>query len=273
MTVNEEILKIISSETLGLASEMKIVTPSIYQSLFAKNANNHNANLENEEKISTDVLSKQISIFQDIQSQTSKNAHKLSENTDKAISAIKDKNADSLQEVLKETQELRKEIEKLKESMYKDELTHSYNRKWLHDNFIDEDSDNFIKNGTLAIIDLNYFKLINDTYGHIVGDKVLIFIANQLKKTKESISRYGGDEFIVIFSDKVSQESAQKQLNEIREEILHKKLKAGDCAFRISFSFGIQRFKKDDSLTDIIELADKNMYTDKEQIKKRVTGI
>lgn len=273
MAANEEILKIISNESLHSACEMKIVTPSIYHSIFDNNANAYNADLTDEEKISNDILNKQISIFQNLQSETSKNAQKLSDSTNKAILAIKDKNESSLQEVLRETQELRKEIEKLKESVYKDELTHSYNRKWLHDNFLAEGSDNFIKNGTLAIIDLNYFKLVNDTFGHIVGDKVLIFIANQLKKTRESVTRYGGDEFIIIFSEKVTQESALRKLNDIREDIISKKLKAGDSAFRVSFSFGAHEFKKDDSLSDVIELADKNMYNDKVQIKKRVTGI
>ena len=273
MESNEKILEIISNETLGSACKMSVVTPSIYHSMFTHNATGHDADIKDEDKLSNDILNSKISMFQNLQTETTKNAVKLGESTNKAILAIKDKNEDSLNEVLKETQELRREIEKLKESVYKDELTHAYNRKWLHDNFLTDDTDIFTKNGTLAIIDLNYFKLVNDTYGHIVGDKVLIFIANQLKQTKESVTRYGGDEFIILFSEKVTQESALQKLNKIREDIISKKLKAGNSAFRVSFSFGAQEFKKDDSLSNIIELADKNMYDDKVQIKKRVTGI
>ena len=273
MKTDEKTLEIISNETLSSVCKMSVVTPSIYQSIFSKNASMHNKDADEEDKLSNEILNKQISMFQNLQAQTSENAKKLSENTDKAILAIKEKNDTSLNEVLKETKELRKEIEKLRESVYKDELTHAYNRKWVHDNFLDEDSEKLIKAGTLAIIDLNYFKLINDTYGHIVGDKVLIFIANQLKKIKENITRYGGDEFVIIFSDKVTKQSALKKLNKIRDDILHKKLKVGDSSFRVSFSLGVHEFKKNDLLSNVIENADRNMYDDKTIIKKTVPGI
>ena len=179
----------------------------------------------------------------------------------------------TLAEILRETNNLRKEIEKLKQAVYKDELTHTYNRKWMHDKFLDEENDNFIKAGTLAIMDLNFFKLINDTHGHIVGDKVLVYIANQLKITKESVVRYGGDEFIVLFSEHVGQDTAFKKLDHIRENVISKKLKSGDTSFRISFSIGAHVFEEGHSLSSVIELADKNMYDDKVKIKQRVTGI
>lgn len=204
---------------------------------------------------------------------TSKNAQNLSNNTHKAISAIKNKNEAELDEVLKETIELRKEIEKLKESVYKDELTHSYNRKWLHDQYLTEDSDKFKDAGTMAMIDLNYFKLVNDTHGHIIGDKVLIFIANQLKKTKYKVVRYGGDEFIILFQKNITTKKAKSILNELREDVISKKLKAHNTTFRTSFSIGVTQYVADETLLIVIERADKNMYEDKLEIKKRVTGI
>jgi diguanylate cyclase (GGDEF)-like protein len=208
-----------------------------------------------------------------LQSQASKNALQLSLTTSKAINAIKDKNESLLQEVLRETEKLRKEVEKLKKSVYKDELTHVYNRKWLHDYYLSNESDIFNQDGILAIIDLNYFKQINDTYGHIIGDKVLIFIANQLKKSKQRVIRYGGDEFIMIFSKELSMQNAFNSLKNIRENVISKKLKSNDSSFKVSFSFGLAKFNVNDDLASIIELADKNMYNDKIEIKKRVTEI
>lgn len=272
MEANKEILTIISNETLNSVNDISIVTPSIYQSVFSKYASSHNTDIEDENKLTDTILDDKISMFKEMQVETSKQAMVLSNNTDKAISAIKDKDETSLNEVLKETQDLRKEIEKLKEAVYKDELTHTYNRKWLHDNFLHSANDKFKSAGTLAIIDLNYFKIVNDTFGHIIGDKVLIYIANSLRKTKENVVRYGGDEFIIIFSND-TKESALAKLNFIREDIISKKLKAGDAKFKVSFSFGACEFKMDDDLSSTIELADKNMYDDKVQIKKRVTGI
>ena len=275
MPVDEKTLEIISNETINSAQTLNIITPTIYKSLFEKNASFHNADVTDDEKLTNDLLSSNISKLQDMQEQTANNAIKLSDNTTKAISAIKNKDDSNLNAVLQETQELRKEIEKLKESVYKDELTHAFNRKWLNDKYIqnDEENDKFKKAGTLVIIDLNYFKLVNDTFGHIVGDKVLVFIANKLKLTKENVVRYGGDEFIVIFSKDISKNSALKKLDKIREGIIAKKLKSNNSEFRVSFSFGASEFKENDPLDKVIEDADKNMYDDKIKIKKIVTGI
>ncbi len=193
----------------------------------------------------------------------------LSTNTSKAINAIKDKDEETLNKVLKETEALRQEVDKLRAAVYKDALTNVNNRKWLHDNILQENSDLFKKAGTMAIVDLNYFKIVNDTYGHIVGDKVLIFVANQLKKTKYDVVRYGGDEFLIIFDEKISLNKAIAKLDGIREDILGKKIKTKDSSFKVSFSFGVCEFNLDNNLTEIIEQADKNMYEDKINIKKR----
>jgi diguanylate cyclase (GGDEF)-like protein len=157
--------------------------------------------------------------------------------------------------------------------MYKDELTNVYNRKWLHDNILDDSAQGFKNSGTLAIIDLNFFKIVNDTYGHTVGDKVLVFIAQFLRRVEKNIVRYGGDEFIVIFSDETTEKNALLKLNAAREDLLTKHLKIKDISFKVSFSVGVQEFKKGDSLSDIIEKADTNMYNDKAEIKKRIPSI
>ncbi|WP_294963230.1 GGDEF domain-containing protein [Sulfurimonas sp.] len=258
-------LKIISNETKNSIDQLSIVTPSMYASIFSKYANNHNTDLDNENELSRDLMVMECTNLTDLQTQASKNAKKLSVSATKAISAIKEKDEQLLNSVLKETEELRREVEKLKESVYKDELTNAQNRKWLH--------DHFLKEGTLAIVDLNYFKLVNDTFGHVIGDKVLIFIANKLRQTKYSVVRYGGDEFIIMFSRKVSSVKAIATLNSIREEIISKKLKAQNDSFHVSFSFGVCSYNAGQELSHVIEEADKHMYKDKIEIKKRVTGI
>ena len=273
MQAKKELLKIISNETKNSINQFSVVTPSMYASIFLKYANNHNTNLDNEHELTKELMTMECSNLTDLQTQASKSAMQLSENTDKAINAIKEKDEEVLQSVLQETEELRREVEKLKESVYKDELTNVQNRKWLNDNFLKANSDILKDDGVLAIIDLNFFKLVNDNFGHVIGDKVLIFIANQLQKTKQSVIRYGGDEFIIIFSKKTSSKKAIADLNTIREEVLSKKLKAHKNSFHISFSFGTCEYKEGKSLPDVIEEADKQMYLDKIEIKKRVKGI
>lgn len=275
MKADSKLLEIISRETKDTINGIDVVTPIVYESIFYKFASLHDADIskEEEQNIANKLLDDKITLFTNMQNQTSENAKKLSDHTDKAIFAIKNKNEKILQEVLEETQELKEEINKLKEIVYKDELTSVYNRKWLHDNVLDESAKNFKDSGVLAIIDLNFFKIINDTYGHIVGDKVLIFIANVLKGIEKNVVRYGGDEFIIIFSDETTENSTLLKLNTARENLLTKHLKIKDISFRVSFSVGVKEFKKGDSLSDIIEKADINMYNDKAEIKKRVPDI
>jgi len=273
MKENVKTLEIVSNEAKNSIEQISVVTPSIYASIFSEFAKKNKLEIKNEENLSKDIIQSECLKFTTLQKETSKNVQTLSENTNKAIHAIQNKDEKILNKVLKETQSLRYEIEKLKESVYKDELTHAYNRKWLHDKHLDPLGTVFLDKGVLAIIDLNYFKQVNDTHGHIIGDKVLIFLTNELKKLKIPVIRYGGDEFILLFEDTISEQKASSFLNKIRESIISKKLKAHNDTFRVSFSFGIAPFKINDEITQVIETADKNMYHDKIEIKKRVTGI
>lgn len=271
MVTNEEVLQIISNETIDSLHNIGIVTPSIYKSIFSKHASVHNADIKDEDKVTDFLLDSKITMCQNFQEKNSENIIELSHTTSKAITAIKDKDESGLKKVLAETQALKKEIEKLKEAVYKDELTHAYNRKWMKDQYLDEDN-NFTFAGTLVIIDLNFFKLINDNYGHVLGDKVLVFLTSQLKKTKEAVIRYGGDEFIVVFKN-IHQGEAFEKINAVREIILAKKLKSAENSFRVSFSIGTYRFEKGHNISQTIEFADKNMYEDKIKIKKRIPGL
>jgi len=267
------ILRIISNEAKSSIDQISVVTPTVYASIFSQFAKEHNHPIDDDTTIAQEIMQLECSNLTSMQQEASKSATLLSNNTEKAITAIKSQDKASLEKVLKETQALRDELEKLKEAVYKDELTNVFNRKWVQKSYLQDDAESFKEAGTLVMIDLNYFKQVNDTYGHVIGDKVLIFIATALKKSRQDIIRYGGDEFIVIFHKNVSLESALKTLHDIRENILTKKLKSGTNTFRVSFSFGGTTFKENDTLAETIALADKNMYEDKIKIKKRVTGI
>ena len=266
-------LSIISNETKKSIAIMPIVTPSVYATVFNKFATEHNIDLSNEFVISKNLLESEYKTLTSLQNTTQKSVKSLSETTFKAVKAIKEKDEAVLNEVAREVEELKAEVQKLKEAVYKDELTNTFNRKWLHDNYLNSDGTTFKKAGVLAIIDLNYFKQINDVHGHIVGDKVLIFIANHLKSKACKVVRYGGDEFILLIHENVKMDAAQKVLEEIREKVMETRLKANHTTFHTSFSIGIVSYESGDELTSIIANADEKMYADKLEIKKRVKGI
>jgi len=273
MQTDAQVLKIVSNETKKHIDSMDVVTPSIYSTVFSKCASSHDLELKDEEKISKDFLDEELSLLEDMRKQTSKNVLSLDEHTSKAIAAMQNKDETTLKEVLDESQKLKKEIEKLRERIYKDELTDTFNRKWVQDNLLKDDARLFKDDGALAIIDLNYFKAINDTYGHITGDKVLVFVARQLEGMREKVVRFGGDEFMIFFSKNITKHKAYLKLDKVREKMIGKKVKTKNSSFKVSFSFGIAEFKKGEDLSDVTEKADKDMYNDKIQIKKRITGI
>jgi diguanylate cyclase (GGDEF)-like protein len=273
MKPNNKILKIITNETKSSINHLKIVTPSIFSTIFSKFAQSHNIMLKNEVELSRKLIEFECKALTTLQETTSQNVNLLSNSTSRAITAIQDKDDDTLNEVLQETQSLKDEIEKLKELIYSDVLTNTFNRKWLYDNFTNSEAMLTKDKGILALIDLNDFKIVNDTYGHIIGDKVLVFFANEFLALGHPVIRYGGDEFIIVFPQDTENYSALQTLNSLREKLLTKKLKANNKLFSASFSFGIKEFEIDDDFSEIIEEADKKMYEDKLQIKKTLAPL
>lgn len=267
--LNERILTIVTNDVKERVCDMKVVTPEIYAGVFTEVAKSHDIDYGDMVK---GYIDKEIERYLQLQNQTTINADKLSQNTSKAIDAIEQKDTKSLQEVHSETEKLKQELQRLKESLYSDELTNAFNRKWLFDTLTDQDR-NLIHEGVVGLIDLNYFKQINDTYGHIIGDKVLVFIVAQLKKSRGKVVRYGGDEFLVFFQSQTDSEAMKGVLVGIREEILKKHLKAKDHEFRVSFSIGMASYLPGEKLDLVIERADSDMYADKEEIKQRIKGI
>jgi len=108
------------------------------------------------------------------------------------------------------------------------------------------------QNFTLFIIDLNNFKLVNDTKGHLEGDKVLIQFSRQLKmcvQDSDHVARWGGDEFVVILLD------ASKQKIKHFEDTLRSASKE-----TIGFELGFSQPKLNDTLDTLMQRADKKMY-------------
>lgn len=114
---------------------------------------------------------------------------------------------------------------------------------------------------TIMYLDLNDFKILNDTYGHTIGDEVLVEFSNMLKKTfiiDSMVARTGGDEFIVILINK-STEEIEKKIFEVKELI-----EIYNCGsnYNLSMSYGYATREKGEkkSLKDVCEEADENMY-------------
>ena len=126
---------------------------------------------------------------------------------------------------------------------------------------------------SIAMVDIDHFKKVNDTHGHQAGDKVLQKVAETLKKTlgkKGILCRYGGEEMIV-FLPKTKIQQAETLLEKARLAIKQLRVKSGSKVLKVTFSAGIaQRESKSQSVESVIEVADKAVYKAKKSGRNRV---
>ena len=122
-----------------------------------------------------------------------------------------------------------------------------------------------------AMLDIDYFKKINDNYGHPVGDRVLkslsLFLKQRLRKT-DHIGRYGGEEFAIVLTN-TSEADARTILDEIRERFHELPQPAGADAFQVSFSCGIAGLGEENS-QKLCERADQALYAAKRDGRNNV---
>ena len=168
---------------------------------------------------------------------------------------------------------LTQKIEQLEKSTQLDHLTKVYNRKMLSQQLEDLcNNKSYIKDVHMYMIDIDDFKYINDTYGHVVGDKVLIFLANILRKTLrdgDRIYRYGGEEFIVILN-RIQQSECLKVAQRIVSLVNKNKLIYKEINVNVTISLGITSFKENDTPDGLIARADSALYLAKSNGKNRI---
>lgn len=164
--------------------------------------------------------------------------------------------------------ELMKSYQTIVEQSNTDPLTQVFNRKKF-----DEYSSVFFKDAkrnkhifSLVLIDLNKFKPINDTYGHDVGDKVLIFFANMISnmiRESDFFFRTGGDEFILLLPNN-NEEETEIVIRKIKESLKDELFTFDDLEIELSASFGICEYAESfKDITSMVKVADTKMYEDK----------
>ena len=128
---------------------------------------------------------------------------------------------------------------------------------------------------SLAIIDVDFFKKINDTYGHSCGDYVLkeiAFLMNETFRKTDIVSRYGGEEFAVILTE-TELEKSFIPLERFRQKVAGSDLRYKNQEFKITVSIGVVSLVQDISTPwEMFDLADKALYFAKENGRNRVVG-
>lgn len=184
-----------------------------------------------------------------------------------------------LEDSQKEIENLRAEVVRARQDAMVDGLTGLANRrsfdldlaKWLG-NFVQG-----VPGPSVLIIDIDHFKKINDTYGHLFGDKVIRTVAEVLKrnvKGQDIAARYGGEEFAILLP-KTPLEGARALAESIRISVAGCRIRRHDSeelVGHITISLGVASYLKGESAQNFIARADKALYASKTQGRNRVTA-
>ncbi len=170
--------------------------------------------------------------------------------------------------------ELEKVNLKLYDLAHTDFLTKTMNRRhfFMHAQNIFAENKKNKKNLCVIMIDIDKFKQINDTYGHNMGDRVLISFTDCIKQhinSEDIFGRLGGEEFaIVLNNDRL--EDAIKKAEKLRSEIEKIQIYIKDDIISITASFGITDIKNMKSIDEMIQKADSHLYSAKNSGRNRV---
>lgn len=165
------------------------------------------------------------------------------------------------------------QVEELENRSNLDSLTKIFNRRAL-DTYLETicDKQELKHELHVLMLDIDNFKQINDKYGHIAGDKILIFIANILRKTLrdgDRIFRYGGEEFIIILN-RVDMITCKSITERILQLIRSNQLFYKNQSIHVTVSIGATKYYPGDTPDAIINRADKALYRSKSNGKNQM---
>ena len=172
-----------------------------------------------------------------------------------------------------ESEALRESAEKSRDLALKDALTGIWNRQALNEDLGKEFVrwQRYQKPLSLVVWDIDFFKRVNDEYGHAAGDKVLKTIARifmQATRDADFIARFGGEEFVGVFPE-TRLEDALILANKIREKVANSKFHYENKPVPITASAGLATFRPNDTIADVFKRADAALYRAKDAGRNR----
>ena len=172
--------------------------------------------------------------------------------------------------------QLLKAREELREQATHDSLTHLWNRSSILSELGRElaRSERDARPMGVVIVDLDHFKQVNDTYGHLAGDAVLREAARRMQngiRQYDSLGRYGGEEFLILFPG-CTEEESYAQADRLRKQISQPEMSVNDCPLRVTASFGVTVAQPGEIYTPevLIRKADEALYIAKKSGRNRV---
>ncbi|MEQ1599857.1 MAG: diguanylate cyclase, partial [Methylotenera sp.] len=181
---------------------------------------------------------------------------------------------DSVESAQEKIRKLQEELSELSEAVRVDQLTGVLNRRGLDEAMTREMARAQRGGGLLsvALLDIDNFKSLNDTYGHNVGDTALQHLAKVIQTTMrptDVVSRFGGEEFVILLPD-TDLEAAVSTIKRLQRALTKQFFLGNNEKLLITFSAGVALLKNDETEATVIHRADQSMYLAKRTGKNRV---
>lgn len=226
-----------------------------------------------EEAENLKLLRKQANEYLTRMAATLESREKADQDEQRALMKLLNDMKDQLTHLEQETSEYKQRLLQQKYRSHHDELTQVPNRSAYNDR-AELEYRRWRRYGTalsLALVDVDHFKNINDSYGHAAGDKTLQVIAQQMSKSLRStdfLARWGGEEFILLLPQ-TSKDELDAPLEKLREQIAKIPFKFKQQSVKITVSIGATSFLEGDDIQRVFERADKALFSAKTQGRNR----
>ena len=183
----------------------------------------------------------------------------------------------SMEATSEELDLLKQELKRKEELSLTDELTGLPNRRLFNIRMAEEvsKSKRYQILVSLIIFDLDDFKRVNDTFGHVVGDRLLAKMARVIRRSvrdTDVAARYGGEEFAIICTH-TGLDEAVLLADRIRSKIMEKDFTVKGMPLKVTVSGGVAAYEPEEEVEDFIDRADKGLYLGKKSGKNRVCTI
>jgi len=171
-------------------------------------------------------------------------------------------------------QKLREAYKRIEELAELDELTGSFNRRCIM-RMLDEEIARSTRSGlpcSVALIDLDHFKRVNDTYGHPIGDEVLRTFAITMFaniRNVDRFGRYGGEEFLLVLPD-MPHDGGMRALDRLRAIVANLDWSAFSPGMKVTLSAGVATLKPSETTDSFLARADRALYAAKAQGRNRI---
>ncbi|MDQ2819342.1 MAG: diguanylate cyclase [Pseudomonadota bacterium] len=208
-------------------------------------------------------------VLKEVLQETSKVQEQALHSRDRMLAAHQE-----VQEAESRIRELEEKLRNLSDLVVEDQLTGSLNRRGLDELYERESSRADRRNTPLcvALLDLDDFKKLNDTYGHIAGDNALKHLVKIIKETLRSmdvIARFGGEEFLIVLPE-TTVDAAAATMTRLQRELTRQYFLHENEKLLITFSAGVALRLPNEDQTALIRRADRAMYQAKQAGKNRV---